>query len=48
VGEHASGIPFNGGRYAVLLVFSVVGILVTIAWVAAAVRELGRGVRSSR
>ncbi|MDP3968798.1 MAG: hypothetical protein Q8Q02_11005 [Nocardioides sp.] len=48
VGEHASGIPFEGTRYAIFLVLSVVGILVTIALVVAVVRELVRSVRSSR
>lgn len=42
VGEYMSGIPFTGGRYAVFLVLSIVGILLTIALALAAARELIR------
>jgi hypothetical protein len=42
VGEYTSGIPFTGGRNAVFLALSVVGILFTIALALAAARELMR------
>jgi hypothetical protein len=42
IGEHVAGIPFSGARYAVFLVFNVVGFLLSAALIASAARDLMR------
>jgi hypothetical protein len=40
IGEHISGIPFTGTRYAIFLTFNVVGFLLAAALMATTVRDL--------